>query len=227
MTVPAWIFAQGEHGDTPRGRSATGQDALRDDIPRDDAAAGLLRLAPDHSDYAAVVGVRAGDQRAFEAVYRMYFESLCDFALIYLRRPDLCGDIVNDVFANVWANRARWSPELGIGPYLRGAVRNRVRNALRDAVRAEQRTDAWVIGAPVESPAPDAALELRETAARVWRAVAMLPATRQLVITLRWQQQLGIPEIATHLGMSEGAVRVQLSRGLAQLRGMLPELFGE
>jgi RNA polymerase sigma-70 factor (ECF subfamily) len=217
--IPEWIFA---HGDS---QSDSQDDAARDAFVRDERAnAGeiaRLALTADHPDYPFVQRVRAGDKVAFEHIYRDMFQSLCDFALIYLRRTDVCGDIVNDVFANVWAHHTAWSPQRGIAPYLRGAVRNRVRNFLRDAVRAEQRADAWALGEEVSGPAPDVALEARETAARIWRAVARLPEQRQLVITLRWQQQLDIAEIAEHLGVSEGAVRVQLSRALAQLRALL------
>jgi len=212
MGVPAWIFAQNDDEDNLLSAPGSGRRHLRNSVQS---------LPANHPDASLISRVRAGDKDAFEEIYRTYFESLSDFAFIYLRRPESCGDIVNDVFANVWANRTRWFPEKGIAPYLRGAVRNRVRNRLRDLHRAERNADAWATEIDAVSPAPDSVIEARETAARIWWAVEQLPETRRLVMTLRWQQQLDIAEIASHLGISEGAVRVHLTRAMAQLRALL------
>lgn len=188
-----------------------------------------MHREPAQDDNTIAHSINTGDISAFESLYRTYVQSLTNFATIYLREPDLAADIVDEVFMGIWMQRTTWNPEKGIARYLRGAVRNRVRNYMRDSARSEAKHSAagWSLGAPAmgeEPKAPDAETELRDTMGKIWRAVDNLPEMRRLVVALRWQQQLDISEIAEHLGIAEGAVRVHLSRGLADLRRILGDL---
>ncbi len=51
-----------------------------------------------------------------------------------------------------------------------------------------------------------------------------LPVRRRAVVVLRFYEDLSLREIASVLGVSEGTVKSQLSRGLEQLRGELEGL---
>lgn len=165
---------------------------------------------------------------AFEHLYRAWVEPLCDFAMIYVRQWDMAADIVDDVFANIWTHRTQWSPERGFGSYLRGSVRNRTRNALRDASRTTVRDAAlvWSLGdLTTLVPTPDTNAEFLEQAAHLWREVEQLSDMRKLAVTLRWQQGLNNAEIAELMDISEGAVRVHITRALTQLRERLGDTY--
>jgi len=168
----------------------------------------------------------AGD---FERLYDAYYQPLCRFAFSVVRARDVAQEIVADVFANVWLQWERWPPAGGEGPYLYRAVRNRLMNHARDARRRGAREDRWdpndaAIG--TLGAAPDVAAEADDTKRRVWEAVAGLSPKAREVLTLHWQHQLSLTEIAVVLETSEGAVRVQHSRALKQLREALGDLFG-
>lgn len=54
-----------------------------------------------------------------------------------------------------------------------------------------------------------------------------LPAKQRAVLVLRFYQDLSVPEIATELGVPEGTVKSQLSRGLAAMRTRLADPSGD
>jgi RNA polymerase sigma factor (sigma-70 family) len=50
-----------------------------------------------------------------------------------------------------------------------------------------------------------------------------LPAKQRAVLVLRFYQDLSVPQIAEELGIPDGTVKSQLSRGLATMRTRLGE----
>lgn len=172
-------------------------------------------------DSSWVDRIRAGDERAFEAMFRHYHERLCRFAAALVRSPETAEEIVQDVFLNVWSSRHDWQVRSGITAYLYGAARNRALNYLahRRIERAhEQRALREQAMAPVATPPADESLVRRQTAAAVQEAIDQLPERARLVVTLRWQHQLRHAEIAEVMGISVKGVENQLSRALEMLR---------
>ncbi len=64
----------------------------------------------------------------------------------------------------------------------------------------------------------------RDEVSRVWEAVATLPTHQRLALTLRLRDDLGLAEIAAHLGKTELAVKMLIHRGQRTLRQRLPEI---
>src|SRR5213076_3639541 len=87
-----------------------------------------LPLAGEERDWAA--RIRAGDAAAFERAFRTYHPALCKFACRYVHSPEIAQELVHDVFARLWEERAR----LSVGrlkSYLYTAVRNLAVSLLR------------------------------------------------------------------------------------------------
>src|SRR6059058_5465514 len=64
-------------------------------------------LISEERDWAA--RVRAGDAAAFERAFRTYHAALCKFACRYVHSPEIAEELVHDVFARLWEERARLS----------------------------------------------------------------------------------------------------------------------
>ena len=166
--------------------------------------------------------IRAGELRAFEELFRDQYAPLCAFANRYLHDPATAEDLVQELFANIWAAHTRLELHGSVRAYLFAAVRNRALNfrkhqlVERDWEHDEALPDVRVLHrAPI---APDEQLETNETHARLQSAIESLPERCRLVMQLRWREQMSYAEIATVMGISTKGVEIQLSRGLQTLR---------
>jgi len=171
--------------------------------------------------------IRAGDGGAFEALFRAHYGPLCGFATRYVRDPALAEELVQDLFADLWAKRRAWEPRTSVRAYLFAAVRNRALNLrARQAVESDwldRETVAEVRTLHHEPPPADEVLASAELHARLDAALESLPERCRLVMRLRWREQLGYAEIAEIMGISAKGVENQLSRGLKMLRGVLKD----
>ncbi|MCI0434412.1 MAG: RNA polymerase sigma-70 factor [Gemmatimonadetes bacterium] len=168
--------------------------------------------------------LRTGDLDAFEALFRTYHARLCAWAERTVRAPDVAEEIVQDVFARLWADRRRLAIHTSLRAWLFTAVRNRALNHVRSLRIERVRQGEAAQGTTADSP-PDAVrqVELGELAAHLDRALESLPEGSREVIELRWRHQLGHAEIAETLGISRKGVEIRITRALRALREVLGE----
>jgi RNA polymerase sigma-70 factor (ECF subfamily) len=174
-------------------------------------------------------GIRRGDATAFERLFRAHYEPLCRFAARYVDDGAAAEELVQDLFTQIWVDRARWPEPANVRAYLFTAVRNRALNlgARRriesDWVAAESATIPTTIHA-VGDEEPSR-IQSDESRSLLERSFGALPERCRLVMHLRWRDQLSYAEIAQVMGISVKGVEVQLSRGLRALRaafGVVP-----
>jgi RNA polymerase sigma-70 factor (ECF subfamily) len=178
--------------------------------------------------------VRVGDQRAFESIFRRYYAAIVAFANRYVDDRPLAEELVQDLFTQLWVDRARWEVKGSVASYLFAAARNRAlnhrkRRALErdwsDSESVAAQDDAvdleWAGRFPVD---PHTLLESAELQGQLDRAIAALPERCRLVMHLRWREQLSYAEIAEVMAISVKGVENQLGRGLKALRELLPSL---
>lgn len=165
------------------------------------------------------------DDAAFEDLFRTQYAALCGFAFRYVRSGEAAEDLVQDVFARLWASRATIQVQTSLRAYLFAAVRNRALNARKrhaietDWERDEADDDVRVLHP--RPPQPDELLDRSQLEAQLAAAVASLPERCALVMRLRWREQMSYAEIAETMGISIKGVEKQLERGLKALRGMM------
>jgi RNA polymerase sigma-70 factor (ECF subfamily) len=176
--------------------------------------------APSTADLAR--RIRDGDPAALETLFHEHYAALCRFANRYLHDRAAAEDLVQDVFASIWAGRLRLDVRGSLRSYLFAAVRNRALNLRkhqlveRDWERDEALPDVRALHrAP---PRPDDLLDDVERRNRLRAALDALPERCRLVMQLRWEEQLTHAEIAEVLGITVKGVERQLARGLRTLR---------
>ena len=171
--------------------------------------------------------IRAGDEAAFESLFREHYHGLCVFAARLVRSDALAEELVQDVLLRVWQQRERLEVTGTIAAYLYGATRNQALGHLRHE-RVErkwrERPDA---GRPLAGSSglgqADEAARAAELAAAIERAVAGLPPRCREAYLLRRQHHLSYAEIARVMSIAPKTVEIQIGAALKALRKSLSD----
>lgn len=180
-------------------------------------------MTPEHDiDYAAI---RAGDQRAYESLFRAHYAALCGFAHKLLGDRDMAEEVVQNIYVQLWEKRDSIGVATSAKSYLYTATRNACLNHL-DHLKVRNRFAEAVQAMPV-AQADDAAaeLELQELQARLHHAIDQLPERCREVFVLSRFESLKYDEIAQRLAISPRTVEVQIGKALKFLRDHLRDLL--
>ena len=165
------------------------------------------------SDERLVDLVRAGSDPAFEAIVERYRRALMRY-VSRLLPPERAEDVVQQAFVKAYEAMHRDSAELNLRPWLYRIAHNGALNALRDRALGHAELDERIDG--VERP--DQVLERTASLRELVVAVQALPERQRSAILLRELEGRTYEEIATSLGVSDGAVRQLLNRARNSLR---------
>lgn len=167
--------------------------------------------------------VRAGDYKAFDAMFTAYADPLSAYVYGLLQSREDAQEIVQDLFLWIWENRARWDVPGQLRTYLYRAARNRAISTMRH--RRVQRlfhltTEAQRSDVPVLPDAQDR-LESAELSAQIARAIADLPERARQVFLLARQHHMSYAEVAEVMQISPKTVENHMARAFAGLRAAL------
>lgn len=159
-----------------------------------------------------------GDAAAFEALYRRHKDALYRYFLRHTSSPDHAAELFQDVWKKLIQSRQRYRPSAPFGAFLYKLAHNR----LMDHYRMQRPMSEIPEDLPApESERPDHALERRGQAARLLRALALLPAEQREVIVLREERDLTLEQIAEIQGVGRETVKSRLRYALAKLREVI------
>lgn len=161
---------------------------------------------------AMVKAARAGDGAAMDRLYRHFAPVVHGVLLSYVQHAD-ADDLTQDVFETALQRLH----ELREDAAFPGWIVSIARRAALDA----KRRPAPLTGLDAEPASDPAEVEDRTDAERSLRAIRALPEAYRETLVLRLVEGLTGPEIAERTGLTPGSVRVNLHRGMAQLRERL------
>lgn len=153
--------------------------------------------------------LRAGDQDAFNELYRMFAPMVHAVILVKVPYEDV-PDIVQDVFITAFEKIGTLRDPRAFGGWLAKIARNRAAEFHRSKRVSEEISD------DMRGPA-NAAAEAME----ILDAIRSLPETYSEILALRLIEGMTGAEIADRTGLTHDSVRVKLHRGMAQLRETL------
>ena len=167
---------------------------------------------------AAMRAGRGGDKSSYaEALH-----AITRLVRIRLRRrlrwqPNDLEDVVQEVLLSVHLKRATWDAGRPLMPWVNAIADHKVVDAIRKRGRDGRLVAASVtvehVAELVASPEP----ELDHVGLDLDRCLAALPSRQQAIVRGLAIQGRTVREIASALGMKEGAVRVALHRALKRL----------
>lgn len=172
----------------------------------------LLRVQPDRR-LVALAG--EGSSAAVDEIVRRYRPALVRYAASFVP-PHRAEDVVQDAFARTLPRLRSQQGELALRPWLYTVVRNAALNDLRDT-RPHEQLDENYDG--VEQPPQ--AMERREALRGLVASMAGLPDAQREALVKRELEGRSHGDIASQLGVSEGAARQLIFRARVTLRDAL------
>lgn len=170
-------------------------------------------------DSSLVLAAREGDRAAFGGLYSRYARMVHGILLARVPAHDV-DDLVQDVFLRALPRLRDLRDAAKFGAWLAAITRNRATDYYR-----QSRTSAGVTESlsqdEAELPAPDRAPDAN--AAAILALVRSLPEAYSETLILRLVEGMSGPEIAERTGLTPGSVRVNLHRGMQQLREKLSQ----
>ncbi len=169
-------------------------------------------VSRDSSDEELVCAAQAGDRAAFGYLYERYAGMVHGILLIRVP-PVAVEDLVQDVFVQAMPRVAALREADHFGGWIAAIARNRAVDFFRES---HSRTEPQNEPASHSGSAAD-----RAEAHAVLEAIRSLPDSYREPLILRLVEGMTGPEIAARTGLTHGSVRVNLHRGMQQLRQAL------
>jgi RNA polymerase sigma-70 factor (family 1) len=171
----------------------------------------------EYTDIELYILLKQGDHTAFTEIYNRYWAVLFRHARRMLYDDDDAGDIIQDVFTNLYTNAAQ-NELTSLRGYLYAAVRNRV----LDKIRRNKLTETYLhsLGEYLEKgvTSTEDQVSYNELSALIDREIAQLPKKMREAFELSRKLNLSYKEIAIEMNTSDETVKKQISRALKRLR---------
>lgn len=157
------------------------------------------------------------DARAVVArMYREHYATLIRTISLLVRDAAEAEDIVQEAHLRLYRSWHQIRDPAAAPAYLRATAINLARSRLRTLVRARSRDPE-----PRRVDLPDETVMIGEASSSVIKALKSLPRRQRECLVLRYYLDLSDREIAVDLGISIGAVKRHLHRGLKKLESSL------
>lgn len=172
-----------------------------------------------YSDDALLRLLHEGDTPAFTEIYRKYWESLFRSAYKRLKDKELCKDIVQNIFTDLW-NRREEVEIKDLAAYLHTATRFQVYKQLAKQPLQSEFFQAFeeVLSSAFQS---DESLLEKELLRLVELWISALPEKRRMIFLMHYYEDLSTHEISVRLGISRKTVQNQLNTASTYIRARL------
>ena len=163
-----------------------------------------------------------GETAAFEALVAAHAQLVYNLALRTLNIPHEAEDVAQEAFVRAWRGLPSFRAEASFRTWLYRIVTNLCYNRL-----PRLRQELAALEAEVAVPLPDdrqhveTMLLSQELQTHLHQAIADLPDSYRMLVTLRHLQQLSYDEIAEVMAMPLGTVKTGIFRARRQLRQAL------
>lgn len=170
-----------------------------------------------------IEGLKSGDKKVFEELYREYYSTLCFYCLRFVGKPEEAEEIVQGLFLKIWIKRNELTINTSVKSYLYRSIQNYAINHLnqqknRGRFKADDFPDAVepnINGLEM--------LEEKELDVRIKKVIANLPERRRMIFELSRFGDLKYQQIADQLEISVKTVEAQMAKALQTLRESLKD----
>ena len=172
------------------------------------------------SDKELFLLIKKDDYSAFDELYNRHWLQL--FNKAYKRLPDkeACGDILQDIFADLWNKRAVREIE-NVSAYLGAAVKNKIYTLLAEGKAGHHFVQPFEN--MMSTATADSSFNQKEINKLLYLWMQSLPKKRREIFRLKYYEGASTRLISEHLNISQKTVQNQLLLAFRDLRVHIAE----
>ncbi len=169
-------------------------------------------------DLQLTTAIGQHDKKAFEALYKKYYQQLFAVAYRYVEHVQIAEEIVHDVFITIWNKGDQLNIQYSMKSYLFKSVVNTSLNFIKREKSEHAKKEAY-IAVQDEATINNEIIDTDEILLKnLEQALEMLPEKCRQVMYLSRFGKLKQQEIATQMDISIKTVKNHLTYGFQKLR---------
>jgi len=182
----------------------------------------------NYNDLHLFEKVKLGDQKSFDLLFQKYYNSLCNYAYLFLKENELTQEIVADVYLKIWNNKHNIEIKTNLKSYFLRSTHNEVISYLRKSKLQTVSLDHNNDMGEIFEESPETLLINKETCLTFSKMINELPKQAGLVFRLHKVDGLTYKQISEVLELSIKTVENHMGRALKMIRNMFeskPDFF--
>ncbi|MEL6191037.1 MAG: RNA polymerase sigma factor [Bacteroidota bacterium] len=177
------------------------------------------------TDQQAMQAVKEGSMQELGTLYQRYRPILFSFFYNLYRNPEVCDDLIQNVFERVLKYKSRYREEGSFKPWLFSIARNVSHDYYKKTKsRKEVQVESWE-ELPLLTVGKDKKIEQEEELTLLRIALNKLDLEKKEILIMSKLKGLPYKEIGESLGCTEGAVKVKVYRALKALQKTYQEII--
>lgn len=169
--------------------------------------------------------IRKGDEKAFEDLFKSFFAELSFYAVRFVEDLDSAEEIVQDIFFNVWNNRAKLNVNTSIKSYLYTTVKNTCLNLIKHKKVENKYKEHFSRELHLDELDESKWMSTDNLQLKIKNAINKLPAQRRKIFNMSRFDEMTYKQIATELEISVKTVENQMGSALKFLRKELKDFL--
>ena len=148
------------------------------------------------------------DDRAFDELYHRYARRVMGFLMRQLNDSEKAADLVQDAFMRLWSSRERYLSDRCFSTWLFSIAYNLLKNEYRRSGYSVEYAE-HVINRTTEEQDDDLDVKLDDKLfdAALRQELSLLDAESRLLFSLRFEEEMTVPQIAEVMKIPEGTVK--------------------
>jgi RNA polymerase sigma-70 factor (ECF subfamily) len=165
-----------------------------------------------------IVELKTGNGKAYELLFKQWYEPLCRYAYSILRNQEDAEDIVQRIFCKLWEQREKTEIHTSMKSYLYRMVHNGCLNKIKQLQMQSEHHEQMAFYRTTTVNPVEQAIAQKELRQQIDYAINALPERCRDVFLLSRIEHLSYLQIAQQMQISPNTVETQMVKALKALR---------